>query len=117
MKSLQKRLSQLYEKQAIEEKKVLQSLQITIDNLSPFSNVKNSLSELMSSEESESYFSKKSFTLLLNKTIDSIVPKPEIINQTIKVLIQQRFVDVLFDSHKVYSKERELETNNTQSES
>jgi hypothetical protein len=116
MKSLQKRLNQLYEQQAMEEKKVLQSLQKTIENLSPFSTIKNSLSDIMSSVESESYYSKKSFTLLVNKTIDTIIPKPEIINQTIKVLVQKRFIDVLFDNHKVISEERELETNNTNSE-
>jgi hypothetical protein len=112
MKSLQKRLSQLYEQQSIEEKKVIQSIQKALDNIAPFSSIKSSITEILSSEELDSYYSKKSFTLLLNKTIDSIIPKPEIINQTIKALVQTRFVDILFDKHKVNVREKESEFNN-----
>ena len=111
MKSLQKRLSQLYEQQAVEEKKVLQSLQDTLNNLSPFSNMKSSLADLFSSDESESYHSQRSFTILINKTIDSIIPKPEIINQTIKVLVQRRFIDVLFQKSQETNKEKQQELN------
>lgn len=111
MKNLQNRLNQLYEQQAIEEKNVLQSIQRTLNDLSPFSEVKNSLAELLSSDESESYYSKKSFILLMNKTIDNIIPKPDIINQTIKVLVQKRFVDVLFETPKDKTEEKEFETN------
>lgn len=110
MKKLQKRLSQLYEQQAIEEKKVLQSLQQTFDQLSPFSDMKKSISEILLSDELEPYYSKRTFTLLLNKTVDSIIPKSDIINQTIKVLVQKRFVDVLFETPKDKTEEKEFET-------
>ena len=116
MKSLQKRLSQLYEQQAIEEKKVLQSIQKTIDDLSPFSGMKDSFANMFASEDLDPYYSKKSFTLLLNKTIDSIIPKPDLINQTIKVLVQKRFVEVLFDKPSEKTKEKELESNCTTTE-
>jgi hypothetical protein len=116
MKSLQKRLSQLYEQQAIEEKLVLKSMKQTLDSLSPFTGVKNSISDMLSSDELEPYFSKKAFTLLMNKSIDSIIPKPDIINQTIKVLVQKRFVEVLFNQSTETSNVKEKAANCTSAE-
>jgi hypothetical protein len=111
MKNLQKRLNQLYEQQAVEEKKVLESIQRSINNLSPLTGIKNTVSEILSNEELEPYYSKQTFTLLLNKTIDNIVPKPDLINQTIKVLVQKRFVEVLFSKSTEANKERKSEPN------
>jgi hypothetical protein len=98
MKNLQKRLNQLYEQQAIEEKKVLESIQRSINNLSPLTGIKNTVSEILSNEELEPYYSKQTFTLLLNKTIDSIVPKPDL-------------VEVLFNKSTEAIKERKSEPN------
>jgi F0F1-type ATP synthase delta subunit len=116
MQNLQKRLTQLYDQQAIEEKKVLESIQHSLTNLSPLTGIKNTVNEILSNDEIEPYYSKRTFTLLLNKTIDSLVPKPDLINQTIKVLVQKRFVDVMFNESSETSKETKSEVNCVPSE-
>ena len=116
MQNLQKRLNQLYDQQAIEEKKVLESIQHSLTNLSPLTRIKNTVNEILSNDEIEPYYSKQTFTLLLNKTIDSLVPKPDLINQTIKVLVQKRFVDVMFNESSETSKETKSEVNCVPSE-
>jgi glutaredoxin 2 len=116
MQNLQKRLNQLYDQQAIEEKKVLESIQHSLTNLSPLTGIKNTVNEILSNDEIEPYYSKRTFTLLLNKTIDSLVPKPDLINQTIKVLVQKRFVDVMFNESSETSKETKSEVNCVPSE-
>ena len=116
MKNLQKRLNQLYDQQAIEEKKVLESIQNSLNNLSPLTGIKNTVNEILSNDETELYYSKQAFTLLLNKTIDSLVPKPDFINQTLKVLVNKRFVDVMFNDSSETSEERKSEVNCVPSE-
>jgi hypothetical protein len=52
----------------------------------------------------------------MNKSIDSIIPKPDIINQTIKVLVQKRFVEVLFNQSTETSNVKEKAANCTSAE-
>lgn len=100
MKNLQKRLNQLYEQQAIEEKKVIQALQNTLDNINPIGNIKQTLDAIISGEKEDAYYSKNALTILINKTVDGIIKKPEIINQAIKILLKNRFIDVLYSKEE-----------------
>jgi hypothetical protein len=98
MKTIQKRLNQLYEQQAIEEKKVIQALQNTLENLNPLMSFKNVMNEVISGEKDDSFYSKNAFTYLVNKTVDGFIKKPDIINQTLKVLLKNKFIDVIYSA-------------------
>jgi hypothetical protein len=108
MKYLHNRLNQLYEQQAIEEKKVMDSVHKTLSSLTPFGGLKDSMESMLKKEDEEAYYSKNALTLLINKSIDSIIEKPVFINQTLKAIIKKRFVDVLFSS----SKDKEVQKEN-----
>ena len=96
MKAIQKRLNQLYEQQAIEEKKVIQALQNTLEKLNPLMSIKNVLDDVLLSEKDDSLYSKNAFTYLVNKTVDGFLKKPDILNQTLKVFLKNKFIDVLY---------------------
>jgi hypothetical protein len=98
MKYLHNRLNQLYEQQAREEKKVMDSVHNTISSLTPFGGFSDTLESILKKEDQESYYSKNALTLLINKSIDSVIQKPLFINQTLKAIIKTRFVDVLFSN-------------------
>jgi transcriptional accessory protein Tex/SPT6 len=96
MKNLQQRLNQLYEQQAIEEKKVMESLETMLTSFSPLDNIKNSWNDFISNEELDLEYPKQALTALINKTIDNLIEKPAIINQSIKILLKTRLIDALF---------------------
>lgn len=96
MKNLQYRLNQLYEQQAIEEKKVLESLEGIISSMSPFDNIKNTWNEFVANDDLDLEYPKQTLTLLINKTIDNLIEKPVILNQSLKILLKKRLIDVLF---------------------
>jgi hypothetical protein len=116
MKYLHQRLNQLYEQQAKEEKKVMDSVHKTISSLTPFDSFKNSIESILQKENQEPYYSKNALTLLINKSIDNIIEKPVILNQTIKAIIKNRFVDRLF-SPSSQSMDHEESKENTKCES
>ncbi len=109
MKNLQHRLNQLYEQQAIEEKKVMESINDVMNSISPFENIKKTWNEFVKGDESEMELPKQTLTLLLNKTIDNLVKKPELLNQSLKILLKKRVIDVLFESHATPIKEKQPE--------
>jgi hypothetical protein len=96
MKNLQYRLNQLYEQQAIEEKKVLESLEGIMSSISPLDNIKNSWNEFISDKDLDLEYPKQALTSLINKTIDNLIEKPVILNQSLKILLKKRLIDVLF---------------------
>jgi len=106
MKNLQQRLNQLYEQQAIEEKKVMESLETMLTSFSPLDNIKNSWNDFISNEELDLEYPKQALTALINKTIDNLIEKPAIINQSIKILLKTRLIDALFPYKKGVTKDK-----------
>jgi len=109
MKNLQHRLNQLYEQQAIEEKKVMESINDVMNSISPFENIKKNWNEFVKGDDSEAELPKQTLTLLLNKTIDNLVEKPAILNQSLKVLLKNRVIDVLFEPQEKPIEEKKQE--------
>lgn len=106
MKNLQQRLNQLYEQQAIEEKKVMESLETMLTSFSPLENIKNSWNDFISDEELDLEYPKQALTALVNKTIDNLIEKPAIVNQSLKILLKTRLIDALFSPQKVFVKDK-----------
>jgi transcriptional accessory protein Tex/SPT6 len=106
MKNLQQRLNQLYEQQAIEEKKVMESLETMLTSFSPLDNIKNSWNDFISNEELDLEYPKQALTALINKTIDNLIEKPAIINQSIKILLKTRLIDALFPYKNEVTKDK-----------
>lgn len=69
MKNLQHRLNQLYEQQAIEEKKVMESINDVMNSISPFENIKKTWNEFVKGDESETEYPNKHLLFYLIKQL------------------------------------------------
>jgi hypothetical protein len=109
MKELRQRINALHALQNEQEKQLIQSIEGTIESVSPTSLIKTTLGAFFKEKEVTETYPKLAMRLLFGNIVDRIISKNSPINEPIKDLVAIKLVNVLFnDSSKkeVILKER-----------
>jgi hypothetical protein len=109
MKELRQRINALHILQSEQEKKLIQSIEGTIESVSPTSLIKTTIGTFFKDKDVKETYPKLAMRLLFGNIIDRIISKNSPINEPIKDLVAVKLVNVLFnnDSQKeVILKER-----------
>jgi hypothetical protein len=109
MKELRQRINALHSMQREQEKQLFQSIEGTIQAVSPASFIKSTIGAFFKEKEIKESYPKIAMRLLFGNLIDRIINKNSPINEPIKDLVAVKLVNMLFnDSQKteVVLKER-----------
>jgi hypothetical protein len=109
MKELRQRINALHALQNEQEKKLIHSIEGTIESVSPVSLIKTTIGTFFKDKDVKETYPKLAMRLLFGNIIDRIISKNSPINEPIKNLVAVKLVNVLFnDSTKkeVILKER-----------
>ena len=109
MKELRQRINALHALQSEQEKKLIQSIEGTIESVSPASLIKTTIGTFFKDKDVKETYPKLAIRLLFGNIVDRFISKKSPINEPIKELVAVKLVNVLFnDSTKkeVILKER-----------
>ncbi|MFY7667686.1 MAG: hypothetical protein ACOVQG_03020 [Crocinitomicaceae bacterium] len=109
MKELRQRINALHALQIEQEKKLIQSIEGTIESVSPASLIKTTIGTFFKDKDVKETYPKLAMRLLFGNIIDRFISKKSPINEPIKDLVAVKLVNALFnDSTKkeVILKER-----------
>jgi hypothetical protein len=109
MKELRQRINALHALQSEQEKKLIQSIEGTIESVSPASLIKTTIGTFFKDKDVKETYPKLAMRLLFGNIVDRFISKKSPINEPIKELVAVKLVNVLFnDSTKkeVILKER-----------
>lgn len=109
MKELRQRINALHALQSEQEKKLIQSIEGTIESVSPVSLIKTTIGTFFKDKDVKETYPKLAMRLLFGNIVDRFISKKSPINESIKDLVAVKLVNVLFnDSTKkeVILKER-----------
>jgi hypothetical protein len=109
MKELRQRINALHALQSEQEKKLIQSIEGTIESVSPVSLIKSTIGTFFKEKDVKDTYPKLAMRLLFGNIVDRIISKNSPINEPIKDLVAVKLVNALFnDSSKkeVILKER-----------
>jgi hypothetical protein len=109
MKELRQRINALHVLQNEQETKLIQSIEGTIESVSPASLIKSTIGTFFKDKEVTETYPKLALRLLFGNIVDRLISKKSPINEPIKELVAVNLVNVLFnDSPKkdVILKER-----------
>jgi hypothetical protein len=109
MKELRQRINALHALQSEQERMLIQSIEGTIESVSPASLIKTTIGTFFKDKDITETYPKLAFRLLFGNIVDRIISKSSPINEPIKDLVAVKLVNALFsDSPKkeVILKER-----------
>ncbi len=109
MKELRQRINALHALQSEQEKKLIQSIEGTIESVSPASLIKTTIGTFFKDSDLKETYPKLAIRLLFGNIVDRFISKKSPINEPIKDLVAVKLVNALFnDSTKkeVILKER-----------
>lgn len=109
MKELRQRINALHALQSEQEKKLIQSIEGTIESVSPASLIKTTIGTFFKDKDVTETYPKLAMRLLFGNIVDRFISKKSPINEPIKDLVAVKLVNALFnDSTKkeVILKER-----------
>jgi hypothetical protein len=110
MKELRQRINALHVLQSEQEKKLIQSIEGTIEAVSPTSLIKTTIGTFFKEQDVKETYPKLAMRLLFGNIIDRIIGKNSPISEPIKDLVAVKLVNVLFNNdsakNEVILKER-----------
>jgi hypothetical protein len=99
MKELRQRINALHALQREQEKKLIQSIEGSIESVSPVSLIKSTIGAFFQDKDVKESYPKLAFRLLFGNIIDRIISKNSPINEPIKDLVAVKLVNVLFNNN------------------
>lgn len=99
MKELRQRINALHALQNEQEKKLIQSIEGTIESVSPTSLIKTTIGTFFKEKDVKETYPKLAMRLLFGNIIDRIISKNSPINEPIKDFVAVRLVNMLFDNN------------------
>ena len=96
MKELRQRINALHALQSEQERMLIQSIEGTIESVSPASLIKTTIGTFFKDKDITETYPKLAFRLLFGKIVDRIISKSSPINEPIKDLVAVKLVNALF---------------------
>ena len=109
MKELRQRINALHALQSEQEHKLIQTIEGTIDSVSPVSLIKTTIGTFFKDKDLKETYPKLAMRLLFGNIIDRFISKKSPINEPIKELVAVKLVNALFNDsvkNEVVLKER-----------
>ncbi len=97
MKELRQRINALHALQSEQEKKLIQSIEGTIESVSPASLIKTTIGTFFKDKEIKETYPKLAIRLLFGNLVDRFISKKSPINEPIKDLLAVQLVNALFN--------------------
>ncbi len=98
MKELRQRINSLHSLQRENEQKLIHSIEETIQEVSPVSFIKSTVSTFFKDKEVIEDYPKLAMRVLIGNVIDRIIGKNSPVNEPIKEIVAVKFIDILFNS-------------------
>jgi hypothetical protein len=98
MKELRQRINALHALQIEQEKKLIQSIEGTIESVSPASLIKTTIGTFFKDKDVKETYPKLAMRLLFGNIIDRFISKKSPINEPIKDLVAVKLVNALFSN-------------------
>lgn len=101
MKELRQRINALHALQSEQEKKLIQSIEGTIESVSPASLIKSTIGSFFKDSDLKETYPKLAIRLLFGNIVDRFISKKSPINEPIKELVAVKLVNALFNNDSI----------------
>ena len=101
MKELRQRINALHALQSEQEKKLIQSIEGTIESVSPASLIKSTIGTFFKDSDLKETYPKLAIRLLFGNIVDRFISKKSPINEPIKELVAVKLVNALFNNDSI----------------